>query len=248
LSGNNYLGGPSVRPVMAPRGFCGEFPVNGLVDEITPIARYMAQEMNKNIRSETAKAIRYHNAYGLENYADDFTKNDLLTQIWNAPVLVPDLAGRLAMHRVMALKIWVDIVKTGAPWDHKGYIRTHFGCGGVQKVWHRYGPVSYFYDVWSNIHFGYVGFAVGFSEDTLLDGAGAQQLWTNVKKAIKEKKLPELKIEEFSPRTFDAPEDRAAITMGVKLFKQRPSQVDASDLVRLVTNSNMISRRLADFP
>ncbi|WP_241150813.1 polymorphic toxin type 44 domain-containing protein, partial [Pseudomonas viridiflava] len=57
------------------------------------------------------------------------------------------------------------------PWDHKPIIRRTIG-----GIWHKQGKYDYFYDIWSNVHYGYVGMAGGLSESVLLDGAGAEQI------------------------------------------------------------------------
>lgn len=71
----------------------------------------------------------------------------------------------------------------GGAWDYKGPIRddalepylangSDYTCDGL-----RYPVpgtnVEMYYDIWSNIHFGYVGRAMGFSEDVLQAGAAS---------------------------------------------------------------------------
>ncbi len=62
------------------------------------------------------------------------------------------------------------LVKAGQ-WESQGDY-----CSTVRRVWHKQGEVDYFYDIWSNIHYGYVGRAGGLSESVLLDGAGLEQI------------------------------------------------------------------------
>lgn len=66
---------------------------------------------------------------------------------------------------------WALRVRTGGEWDHKPKIAPVWG-----EV-NRLGDAdeTYFYDIYSNIHFAYVGRAAGFSEDFLLLGADGQQ-------------------------------------------------------------------------
>ena len=45
-----------------------------------------------------------------------------------------------------------------------------------KSYWHKYKDYDYYYDVWSNIHYGYVGLSVGFDEKTLLGGADLAQV------------------------------------------------------------------------
>jgi hypothetical protein len=76
-----------------------------------------------------------------------------------------------------ALRMWSDMVGYGKPWDHKKFLRDGYG------EWHQDTDrnVQWYFDIWSNIHYGYVGRACGFSVGTLLNGAGlAQLLGSNV--------------------------------------------------------------------
>lgn len=56
-------------------------------------------------------------------------------------------------------------------WDHKPRIREVWGA------WNRIGntPNVYFYDIWSNMHYGFVGRASGFSVRELVWGSNAAQ-------------------------------------------------------------------------
>jgi hypothetical protein len=69
-------------------------------------------------------------------------------------------------YRISALIAWAAKVRQNGDWDHKPKIaqRFHPRVPGGQQHWHLYGKTLYFYDVWSNIHYGYVGRAAGFSE------------------------------------------------------------------------------------
>ncbi|MDH1262060.1 polymorphic toxin type 44 domain-containing protein [Pseudomonas sp. GD03944] len=43
-------------------------------------------------------------------------------------------------------------------------------------AWQNCGQMDYVYDIWSNIHYGYVRRAGFFSESVLPDGAGLEQI------------------------------------------------------------------------
>lgn len=53
--------------------------------------------------------------------------------------------------------------------------------GITSSQYHKYQYHDYFLDVWSNIHYGFVGRFCGFSEGTLLTGSDFQQFIKNVK-------------------------------------------------------------------
>ena len=50
-----------------------------------------------------------------------------------------------------------------------------------QSFFYKYKNYDYFYDIWSNIHYGYVGLYSGFDEETLLNGSKYQQYFQNAK-------------------------------------------------------------------
>nr|WP_310548541.1 polymorphic toxin type 44 domain-containing protein [Klebsiella pneumoniae] len=88
-----------------------------------------------------------------------------------------------------AMAIWYQTVKTGSIWDHKPKIRDLFSSVAVARplprkgkssksYYHKFKQHDYFYDVWSNIHYGYVGRSVGFSEAILLKGSTWEQNMT----------------------------------------------------------------------
>ena len=53
--------------------------------------------------------------------------------------------------------------------------------GNLSKShFHKYKNFDYFYDIWSNIHYGYVGRFCGISEQFLLLGSNLQQLYANL--------------------------------------------------------------------
>jgi hypothetical protein len=63
----------------------------------------------------------------------------------------------------------------GGEWDHKPRIRPIWG------VYNRLGNKGfvYYYDIWSNMHFGYIGAKSGFSLTAIIDGAGKAQTVDN---------------------------------------------------------------------
>ncbi len=101
---------------------------------------------------------------------------------WNRPwwqvglselLIIPEIIS--GINAGAAAKEFYDHVKTNGPWDHKPRLRNdlrldetqdyHFPIRGNEKY-------ELYYDLWSNIHFGYVGRAAGFPRDVLQAGAG----------------------------------------------------------------------------
>ena len=71
--------------------------------------------------------------------------------------------------------VWGAMVAPNSVWDHKPKLRDMLGLYQEQQDF--YFPIEgdteyeYFYDIWSNIHYGYVGMAAGFEAETLQAGA-----------------------------------------------------------------------------
>ncbi|BBA37013.1 hypothetical protein sS8_5090 [Methylocaldum marinum] len=80
---------------------------------------------------------------------------------------------------------WFLQVRENGPWDHKPILHKMYESmgtpprpfGTLGRAFHFpiRGDVfhEYYYDVWSNIHYGYVGTKCGFDEKTLQDGAAS---------------------------------------------------------------------------
>lgn len=106
------------------------------------------------------------------------------------------------------------MVNTNKPWDHKWQIATdekllkvtvhRLTPRGVcsRSHYHKYKKFDYFYDIWSNIHYGYVGLSVGFSKQTLLSGSNIQQALN------------------FNIKGADTLDDVTTIKIGFKLFEE----------------------------
>jgi hypothetical protein len=81
-------------------------------------------------------------------------------------------AGMILSDTYRAATLWRDLVRTNARWDHKPVLRRmltlgpdfHFPIEGDADH-------EYYYDIWSNIHYGYVGAAAGFTDWMLQWGA-----------------------------------------------------------------------------
>ena len=80
------------------------------------------------------------------------------------------------------------MVRQQGPWDPKPEIARLF------KYSQEIGGEWYYYDIWGNIMFGYLGAASGFSESALLDGAGIEQIGSSTGYAIRYQDL------DYSPK------------------------------------------------
>jgi hypothetical protein len=138
--------------------------------------------------------------------------------------LLDDLGpGSNSLRYDAALATWAMKVRGGGDWDHKPRLQRIFGHEGenfYMRVPDTNSSVSF--DLWSNIHYGYVGTELGFSGDVLQTGA-------NLGNAI-----PALKAFAGSNDRFD----EVAIQIGIDLRHQYATQ----DLTAEAVRSTVLSR------
>ncbi|AXY34288.1 polymorphic toxin type 44 domain-containing protein [Yersinia pseudotuberculosis] len=149
-------------------------------DSAAVVANYILSEIKINAKSDTAKQIR-----NLIDY--DVYKQQM--EDWKKAPWYTKLSGPPQPNIIAASTIWFMAVKTGAKWDHKPKIKNLFSKSAVARPlssgntsrshYHKYKNHDYFYDVWSNIHYGYLGLSVGFSEEYLLLGSNLEQYRTS---------------------------------------------------------------------
>ena len=121
--------------------------------------------------------------------------------------------------KLSAYGLWIAQVLKDREWDYKGLIKRDFG-----KTEAHPDPGSgrtFFFDIWSNIHYGYIGKSVGFSRLELVSGAGVAQAQDNTN-------LPPGALQRFKQALLDADisalgeldevEDRAAAELGIELW------------------------------
>jgi hypothetical protein len=129
---------------------------------------YMFSEMINNARSNTTRGIRSQ----LDLANDLSTSSGVLDSIQDGLIIAGGTTpGSLIQS---ALITWGLKVRPGGDWDHKPILADKLG---LKKEGDYYFPIrgnntkEVFYDVWSNIHYGYVGSAAGFDARTLQEGA-----------------------------------------------------------------------------
>jgi RHS repeat-associated protein len=103
---------------------------------------------------------------------------------------------------VAATAGWYAMVDGGQPWDFKPDIQDHLNRGTsliLADTW-------YYFDVAANIHYGYVGRAIGFDREILLFGPGIAQIKDGTSNI------------NWGPWYFDDPRDYTAVQVGMDLF------------------------------
>jgi RHS repeat-associated protein len=138
--------------------------------------------------------------------------------------------------KIEAYRIFGGMVRPGGPWDPKSDIADEFGTS--QWV----GEYRYYYDIWGNIMFGYLGRAAGFTSAELLNGAGLVQIPSDIGYAVQYRdpcRLPRPRPWwhlVFLPATwvFDHPEDRVGTTIGMRLWNAHAVSVQTSHIMNAV--------------
>jgi len=196
----------------------GSFPPGALCnqDECDPnneaATRWLVEAMSRNAVSPEARTIRLLNQLALS------------TAIIPVPVLLPPpfppLVGPCPAlgipPKALAYWVWIEMVKTGAPWDFKEpifYRWPGFEWGGENI---RMCCGWYWYEAVANIHYGYVGRAAGFTDFELKAGAGAAQYLEHRNAEWYRERIAEGEVGWHT--YYDEPEDQAGIQIGLDLY------------------------------
>ena len=128
--------------------------------------------LTSDVRMPERGVCPYHQCEPLARYntAVDYMHSEMV-QNARGPVV-----SRIQQwHGALKKGVWGAMVAPNSFWDHKPKLRDMLGLYQEQQDY--YFPIEgdqeyeYYYDIWSNIHFGYVGTAAGFDAETLQAGA-----------------------------------------------------------------------------
>lgn len=184
---------------------------------MTQQANYIADEMNRNITHPSVLEMKALNSY---DPALEF-KEYMALPFYLRLGAQPDFHTLALAKRARALALWTERVGQNRPWDHKPMILAKFGG----DRWHKHGNYDYYYDIWSNIHYGYVGLSSGLSEGLLFDGAGAEQVVSDSLRKLQDRKKhpgPSKSEGVEGLRAWDDAPDRESIKIGADLHSQYP--------------------------
>ena len=171
---------------------------------------YIYNEMMKNSQGENAKIMR-----------------KLLQQgtVCNDYFVSTSLGEKVGAH-LGAYMLFFNLVRAGGEWDHKPKIMNMLN---LRDDWNDlYFPIrdgtkyEYYYDIWSNIHYGFVGSSIGFEGNTL-------QFFANVDKYIpkEQEQLKQLMNKYFG--SYD-PGDEISVNIGLTLWKNHQYSLTKTDL------------------
>lgn len=209
-------------------------------DEACKILDYIIAEIKTNITSEAVKKMRKYNSFSTSKCIAEWKKEPLLNRVltnWGGG----GCTDQLLHSKSMALILWTEKVRAGGNWDHKPKISSRFKYRVLShqtQERHILGDYTYYYDIWSNIHYGYVGAAAGFSESELLDGAGAEQVVSTLLGGDLPKKNGK------GLRGWDDESDRVSVRIGIELYNKNPSNVTAIDVLEKIKKAgNELDRK-----
>jgi len=205
--------------------------------EAMAVAEYIAGEMNQNSACDYSLLIRHFNSQRPDQCLEDVQQNSGWGKIL-AAANAASCVRRGMTSSAAALALWTWKVRQGGEWDHKTAI-SRIPDSSSTRQYHRLGAFAYYYDVWSNIHYGYVGAACRFGEGLLLDGAGLEQAGSSLAAGRLPERIADLPI----PRAWDDKPDQAGIQIGITLYRESPHGVTAQQLVKAVVASADVNRR-----
>ena len=117
--------------------------------------------------------------------AIDYMWDEMTSNIWSEPALAMKRLNAIPLFisppaAIAAISIFFYMVNDDAAWEHKQKkkLPTILDLPGTNF----YFPFpdddqyEYYYDIWSNVHYGYVGTIVGFSPSILQGGGVANDL------------------------------------------------------------------------
>ncbi len=187
-------------------------------DRMEELASYIATEMNRNINSPSVRQMKDLNSFDPAAETRKYAELPFYMRFG----LEPDFYSLALGKKAKAFAIWTERVGQNRPWDHKPVLQKLFG----EYPWHKQGAYEFFYDIWSNIHYGYVGVAGGLSESVLLDGAGVEQIGSDTWRFIKNPERfdgPQRTKGVEGMRAWDDVPDRVSIIIGMSLYKEYPN-------------------------
>ena len=186
---------------------------NFVNNEPPPVVQYIYGEMIKNAKSNVTLFIMTLNS-----------QSQFVT-------------GGVA--KAEAYTLWGVMVRTNGPWDHKSYIRNMEKEAGRHRLYQRVGEFEYKFDTWSNIHYGYVGAGAGFSSEELLNGAGFEQIGTN----MMDRRGPVAAPGVSGLKRYDDPYDQAGIELGYQLWLDHGLALKLEDLIQALAYAPGLNRR-----
>ncbi|MEN5167427.1 polymorphic toxin type 44 domain-containing protein [Achromobacter kerstersii] len=203
-------------------------------DTAVELAEYMVREMKTNPFSIEGRKIAAANSADPDARAAEWRKLPWYAKLEGKS----DYQNAALGQKAAAYAMWTERVGPGRPWDHKPVLRQRLGKKNLNRGWQKYGDFDYYYDIWSNIHYGYVGVAIGFSAAELLNGAGLAQALFDSYQSVKEGRFPEMQNHPENgpwPASADDVPDHISILLGCELYAAaKPHELNAITLLQRI--------------
>ena len=144
--------------------------------------------------------------------------------------------------KIVSYVMWTVKVRGGGLWDHKKEMEKL--SEGERWFCDKENETLYAHDIWSNIHYGYVGLAIGFGEWELKNSAGIAQIKSGTVHEEKRKEYTqELSWHDYLA-SFDDPKDQEAIKIGLRLFKNHGFDIKPEYILKeLKDNKDLLNIR-----
>lgn len=132
---------------------------------ITDIVHYICEEMATHAYGYTAKMLR------ILRDAGKTTAPDFLQKSMGIPQLLVPTKNLKLLFRALSAAYFSYLVRPGGTWNHHQLIQKEFGdwCLDAER------GMSYYFDIWSDMHLGFMGAALGFPLKALLDDGGLHE-------------------------------------------------------------------------
>ena len=156
------------------------------------VLQYIVDEMRVNAESDEIQSIKTLNETNFTDQALKEAKDAgwlwwvFMGESYIQDMQRADIANRLAANAkfmCLVMDARAGNLVTCGRWDHKPLIRNN-GWGVSQTIDFR--PIDhdieidFYYDIWSNIHYGFVGLAAGFTEEHLHSSASTENAVSNL--------------------------------------------------------------------
>ena len=201
-------------------------------------AEYITAEMKKNLYTPEGEKL-----LSFTTTANPITAYDNLP-LWRK--IFDSHSNSIAYKHALeseenALRYWKDLVGYNCIWDHKPALKENlkrilkerdFSVEGSLWAWSKLNNFDYYYDIWSNIHYGFIGVHAGFLPDSLTAGASAAQYMNDRGSKSGTQYHPE---NGALYNRYDDISDQISIKIGIELAKERtPQNLSISDLINKI--------------
>ena len=203
---------------------------------IPPVVRLIYNEMLTHARGGTVAQLRAWNTQCLSCRAPAYSQVQYTAAIADAEA------------RVLAAGLFAWKIRQGGEWDPKPFLVKELRKTKKDPYWSqlREGGPEYYYDVWGNIEYGYLGTAAAFSEDALLEGAGAEQIVSSIGYAISRRDpglLPRRAPGIGGLRAWDDPADQTGTQIGIDLWNTYNLTLTPMDIIQAVERTPGLTLR-----